>query len=503
MAEAMGRRMASGAVLGAMNIAMAALVTLVATPLYLGALHDSSFGLNGVFQSVFAVFNLLSLGAMEATLYFAAKEKSKAYVAVLLRWHLAAASLGALLLILGKMLGLGSWMGLQGAELDQFQQALLPAAVLWAFQFFCQWLWTLCKARLRFKLQAWHQLLQSVLVPVFALAGLSYFGGLDAFLWFQALAWFLSCLALLPLLLGPGEWRGGLDREALREVAAYSRWTLLFSLGLVALQSMDRFLVVPLGAATVAAYAIASSFFQRGVSALGLLPGLLQPAVSRMDEGQGRERAARAYGLSLRLCAILALAFFLPLAALGKSFLAAWLDSKSPGMSSRAYPSLVLFSAAGVVASMSAVVHGVLLGLGRPRLVGLTALGGAAIGLVSAWIGVKAWGLEGAVLAVLVGYGVMYLVRMLVTELRIFKRSLGRLAAEHALLAFAALAAFWCLSLGQGFLEGRGLFWQFLGLALAAFSLLGLGLAADAWLAARLKRSSLVGTFRAILTHAA
>ena len=153
MAEPLRRKIASGAVWGGLNLVLAACVTLVTTPLYLGLLKESGYGINGVFQAVFAVLNLLSLGAQEATLYFAARDQSEAYVRVLARWHFSAACIGAALLSLSWAWGLGSRLGLKGAELEQFQAVLLPAAALWGFQFFCQWLWLLCRARLRLTLQ--------------------------------------------------------------------------------------------------------------------------------------------------------------------------------------------------------------------------------------------------------------------------------------------------------------------------------------------------------------
>jgi O-antigen/teichoic acid export membrane protein len=499
VAEAMGRRIASGAVLGGVNLGLAAVVTLVTTPLYLGALKESGFGLNATLVAVFAMLNLLSLGAQEATLYFAARDLSEAYVRVLAKWHATAAALGALILGGGGFFGLGAWLGLKDTELGQFQEALLPAALLWAAQFFCQWLWILSRARLRFTLQAGHQALMSVLVPLFAIAALRAVGGLNAFLWAQALAWVLGCAILSPLLLrAPSGFKASGSEWG--QVAAYSRWTFLFYAGFVALQSADRFFVVPLGAAAVAAYAIASSIFQRGVSALGLLPSLLMPAISRLSDDSEHDRALRAYGLSLRFSAILALAFFLPLAALGKEFLAAWLDAKSPGISGRAYGALLLFCAAGFFAGMSAVVHAVLLGQGRARLVGLTALLGAALGLLAAWLGVRRLGLEGAALAALVGYGFLYVARVLISERMIFHRSLIQIALEHALLLACAMAAFMGLrSLGAMALQGGGIVFQLAGLALSALALLALGLLADAWLAKRKGRLSVVGTLLGIL----
>ena len=102
-------------------------------------------------------------------------------------------------------------------------------------------------------------------------------------------------------------------------------------------------------------------------------------------------------------------------------------------------------------------------------------------------------------LGALLGYGFLYIVRMLISELKIFKRSLARLLLEHLVMLACALAAFLALQPLAQPLAGHGFALQLLALALSAALLMALGLGADALLSLRSSRRSVGGTLLEIL----
>ncbi len=498
MALNLGRKIASGALLGGLNLGLGALVMLLATPLIVRELGVQGYGIYGLMLAAFGILSLLSFGGQEATLYFCAKDGSAAHARALGLWHLAGALGGmALFWIGGKALGLGRLLGLNEAEGKSFEDALLSGSAFWAAQFFCNWLWNLCRARLHFTLLGSHQALLTVIAPISGLVAAHLYGGVAAFLWGQAAAWALGSLILLP-------WMRGLFGFSLSapwaEIWAFSRWALLINLSFVALQSADRFFVASFGAAALGAYSLASSLYQRGISAFGLLPTLLIPAISRMEKGDSG-RAARAYGLTLRLGAVLTLAGFLPLMGLGDAFLLAWLPN-NPEMAALAYGPLFLLSAAGCLGALSSVLHAVLLGMGRARQVALSGLCGAGIGYAAAWLAMPSLGFEAAALCGLAGYASIYSLRLFISEKRVFKRALFPIALEHSALLCGAALAVLALRQFAPYLMGRSLPLQLAALCASAALIAALAMAADAILARRLGREGVQGALFRILGRA-
>jgi O-antigen/teichoic acid export membrane protein len=499
LAVNLGRKIAGGVALGSLNLGLSAVVMLVATPLILRELGDVGYGLNGLMTASFGVLNLLAFGGQEATLYFSSKDGAEAHTRALGLWHLFGACLGlALFWGLGSLLGLGEILGLKAAESSAFDQALAAGGFFWAAQFICNWLWMLCRARLRFGLMNSYQACISVLGPACGLMAAHHFGGLIPFLWAQAAVWWLGALCLLP-------WMKGLFGKGIaapwREIWAYARWAMLFSLSFVALQYADRFFVAPFGAAAVAAYTLASSLYQRGISAFGMLPSLLVPAISRM-EGEDLSRAKRAYGLSLRLSAVLAMAGFLPLMGLGDAFLGAWLPGHE-ALVARAFPVLFLLSAAGCLGAMSMILHSVLLGLGRAKQVALTGLAGAALGYAAAALALPALGIEAAAFCGLVGYASIYTLRLVISERRVFGRALLPLAREHALMLAGASLAVFLLRQASPFIRGLPLALVLLALAASALGVALSALAADSAVARLLGRESVAQALQRIAGLAA
>ena len=474
-------------------MALSLAVTLVITPQIVARLGASAFGLYGLFVATYGFVNLMALG--EATLYFSAREDPGAVTRALALWHLAAGIVGVLLIaFVARALGLGGRLGLAGPDAAAFEGALTAGAALWATQFYCNWLWNLCRARLRFTLLAIHQALLSVAAPLFGLLAAGSYG-LNGFLWASALAWGLGTLALLPFL--RSVLASGSRAVALAELLRYGRWTIIFGISVVLMQSADRLLVAGFGAVSLAGYALASSLYQRAVSAFGLLPTLLTAAVSRMQGGGELERAKRAYGLSLRFTAIAALAVFLPLWGLGDVFLNAWLP-QNPPLALMAYAPLRIFCAAGLLASLSGVLHAVLLGLGYPRQVALTGLVGAAFGFSVAWLCLPSLGLQSAALSGLVGYASVYALRLVISERRVFGRKLGPLALEHGLLFLFGLPCLLLLRNVAPYLNGCRLLPALSALALAAALVAALALAADQWMARRVQREPVLSVLKLI-----
>lgn len=167
----LGAKIAKGVALGGINLAVSAVMTLVATPWILRELGEINFGLYGLLLASFGVMNLLSLGGQDATLYYSSKEGSESHTQTLGLWHLGIALLGALALwLLGQGLGLGERLGLKGEEASAFDLSLAAAGLCWAAQFFVNWLWTLCRAELRFGLLTASQAFVSIAAPFAGIA---------------------------------------------------------------------------------------------------------------------------------------------------------------------------------------------------------------------------------------------------------------------------------------------------------------------------------------------
>jgi O-antigen/teichoic acid export membrane protein len=498
-----GRKLASGSALQFLNLALSALLMLAATPLIINVLGESGWGIFGLLQAAMAVMNLISLGGMEATLYFAAKEGKAGAAAArfLALWHLAVSAIGFLILWgLGSALELGHRLGLPEGEASAFDNALLATACFWVGWFYCNWLYNLCRASMSFKLLAVHQALLSTALPIAGIWAAKQWGGLLPFVWSQAILWGLGSLILAAFILrGLG---GGKAKPA--EIFSYGRWSFGFGLGVVAMQSADRFFTAPFGATAAAAYTTASAFYQRALSGFGTLPTLLVPAVSRMEskDKKGLARISRAYGLSLRFSSIVILAAFLPLMGFGDLFFLAWLNRGGPdhsAMASGAYRAMLLLGIAGILGSLSMILHGVLLGLGRAKQVAVTSLLGAAFGYILAWKEMPSLGPNAAALCGLAGYALVYLLRLILSEWKVFGRDIWPIAFQHGLLALAALVAFLALRFVAGLLGHPSLIRTLVLMGLASLLLAVCGLAADALISRLNQRESVAEALKRIL----
>ncbi len=489
IAPAQGQRLARGLILGFIQLGIAAFATLWATPKIVLGLGIEDFAAWGLLQSVFAAMALLAFGGLEAILVYGARPGAENITKALGLWQVGAALLGGVLLVLGlKPEWLASLLSLEAQSAADFMnrvRAALPAAAFfWASGFWLNWLWALARSRQHFGLLFITQTLASLGGPILAVHALVHGRGLTGFMNAQSM---LNMILLTVLALSLKPFSGGARPSVAdwREALRVSRWTFLFVLSAVALQSVDRFLAAPLGAAGLAAYSLASSLFQRGVSALSLVPTLLTSSVSRLAGQNEAQRSQRMVALALRFSGLAALALFVPLAGLSEKFLHAWVG---PDLGSRALAPLQVLCAAGVLATLSAVTHAALLGMGRAAWVAITGLSGAALGLAIGFALAPTWGAPGAAACALGGYACLYVWRLALLRLGKEHRSLGVLAWGHALALALGLGLVLLLHQLSPQLPGQGLGSALLALALAGLFTLAAGLGLD-FLWARWRKS--------------
>jgi O-antigen/teichoic acid export membrane protein len=483
-----------GSLLGVLGSALAVPAALISTPLFLKGLGIRGYGYWGLLQGVFAAFNLLAVGTAEATLYFVSKDepgddegrlRSRALAAVIL----AGCLVGGLLLVTAPWTGVARLLGLPEEELGAFERLLPAAAGFWCLQFWGTWLQLLPRARHEYGVLTASQVALTVLIPLFGWMGMTAGGGDGSlFIWGQAVAWGLACAGLLvwnarearPLDLRPG-W----DREGLTQIGRYARWAFAFNLSVVALSWADRLLLAKMGTEVLAGYSVATSLTLRILGVLGLVTTTLMPAVARIREDQEPERLRAGFSVSVRAVGLLAAAMLLPLAAWGDRFLAVWL--KDEALAKTTYPALLLLCVGVYYGSVASACHAALLGTGRPRLVAVTGLGGAVVGVGLAWWAIPVWGLPGAALVGLAGNAVAFALRLGFMEKIRFGRPLLPLALEQALAIAALGGAYAALRVFSPRLASVGLMGMVAVMAAAVFSVLGLGIVVDA-VAARIRR---------------
>jgi O-antigen/teichoic acid export membrane protein len=499
----LARSVVKGSALGLLVSALAVPVVFVSTPLFLDGLGPAAYGYWFILQSIFSGLNLLMVGTAEATTYFVARDDSEAAGPearsrnrALFLVVLCGCAAGVLILALGPGYGLSALLRLPPLERPAFDRLLAPAAALWAFQFWCNWLWVLPRARHEYGVLFLNQAALTVAAPLLGWAGMRLGGGDAAyFLAGQALAWAGGSLSLhgwnfrhkTPLDLRPG-----FDAQVLAEVGRYARWAFVFNLSVMVLLSSDRLLLASLGAAALTGYSIASSLTQRVYAVTGTLINSLVPAMARIKEGLELERLRRGFSVSLRAVGFFWAAMLLPLAAWGDHFMAVWLGK--PELAAATYGSLLLLCCGAFLGSLAAACHVALMGSGRPRLAALTGLAGAGLGLVVAVPAISRFGVPGAACLGLAGNAAAYLSRVLFMEKFRFKRPLGPLLAEMA-LAFAALAAAWAgLRAAAPALAGAGRTLTIAAMLAAAGLILLAGLGLDSLLSGHRGRPSLLAT---------
>lgn len=501
MAESLTKSVVKGSSLGLLGAGLAIPVALISTPLFLGGLGEAGFGRWGLLQGVFAALNLLSAGSFEASMYFISRDhdsgktkKARARTRVLAFCVGIACVLGGLVLYLGPAYGLGGLLRLPEAERADFE-ALLPASALfWCLQFWCFWLQHLPRARHEYGILTLNQISLTVLAPLFGWLGLVLSHG-DArwFLAGQAMAFGLGVLSLLmwnarhkkPLDLRPG-----FEKESFAEVWKYARWTLVFLLSVMLLNSSDRLLLGGYGAAALAGYTVASSLTQRVYAVTGVMTVTLLPALARIKEGVELERLQRGFSMSLRALGFIWAALLLPLAAWGDHFMAVWL--KKPELAAAAYPALLLLCCGAYFGALASGCHAALLGSGRPRLAAVTGLAGAALGMALAIPALRAWGPAGAAMLGLGGNAAAFVLRAAVMERSRFSRPLLPLFAE-SLAGFALLALAWRLMRALApSLSELGFSATAAVMLLGAAILMGLGVALDEWMSRLRGRLSLL-----------
>jgi O-antigen/teichoic acid export membrane protein len=179
-----------------------------------------------------------------------------------------------------------------------------------------------------------------------------------------------------------------------RDILHFAKWGWLQGVGTAMFGVADRILVGSLlGANSLTYYSIASQLAMQvhAISAAGL--SVIFPKVSRMLQDSRRFSIWRVAKLTMAGNLLLSTSLATILILLGPKILNVWIGAESAGPTAKILPWLVV---AYWILSLNSVLYYMLLGMGRIRVIGLTALGAGTIAVVGMYVAVSALGLAGA-----------------------------------------------------------------------------------------------------------
>lgn len=378
------KRLASGALLGALGFVLAAVATLWATPKVVNGLGLENYAVLGLLVGVQGgLLMVLSNSGQLASLVLLSgvegkelEQRSQALSA----WSILASmvALGAGWLLSLEPLSLRLW---HSEILAQQWSAAAPWAGLgWAYQLLTQSLWAAQRARQR-PVQAEGQ--QAVVSVVFVLAapyavlgGAGVQGAVEA----QSSVWVLALIAGLIL-----EQRYGKDlalfpkehKPVFAEIRRLAFWSVLALAGGAVLLYADRLYSLQASARELAAWTVATALSLRVASGLGVLGPLLLPSLNSARKDP--QRFANLQSLYLRCVGLLGLSFYVPLAAGGAGLLGAWI---APEVEQRAAPWIVMLAFSGLALSLNNAYFAIQMGSDGAKPAAFSALGSAVFGLL-------------------------------------------------------------------------------------------------------------------------
>ncbi len=235
----------------------------------------------------------------------------------------------------------------------------------------------------------------------------------------------------------------------LREVTSYSLYVFLITVSAHLGYNLDNVVVGAfMGTSAVAVYAVASRLadYQRQLS--NQFNGLLFPVVVNLGARNDRAslRATLVHGTRLALGLVLGVT--VGLVAFASPLIRAWMGPSFED----SLPALYALAAAGVVLVALGPLGNILLGTGRHRLVGVTALVEALLNVALSVLLVRRWGLAGVAVGTALPVLAMNLLVLLPAACRALEVRLGRflreavmppvLAAVPAILVAAFLRAY-------------------------------------------------------------
>jgi O-antigen/teichoic acid export membrane protein len=177
------------------------------------------------------------------------------------------------------------------------------------------------------------------------------------------------------------------------EILRFAKWGWLQGVGAVLFGVADRMLVGSLlGAASLTYYSIASQLAMQvhAVTAAGL--SVIFPNVSRRLEDGNAFSLWRVTKLTAVGNLLLSSSIALLLVLFGQEILRLWIGPAAAGPIAEILPWLV---GAYWILALNVVPYYVLLGIGRIRFVGLTAMASGAIGLIAMYVAIIGLGLTG------------------------------------------------------------------------------------------------------------
>lgn len=404
------RRLASGALLGALGFVLAAIGTVWGMPKVTQGLGLDSYAVMGLLVGVQGgLLMVLSNSGQLASLVLLSgvedaelRTRSRALSA----WSILAAFTA---LLIGWGISWGPFARLLWHSeflAVQWSAAAPWAGIGWACQLLTQSLWAAQRARQR-PVQAEAQ--QAVVSVFFVLAApLAVLGGqgLQGAIESQSTVWALALVAGLllekqlgkDLALWPKE-----DKATFAEIRRLAFWSVLALLGGAVLLYADRLYSLQVSARELAAWTLATGLSVRAASGLGVLGPLLLPSLNAAR--RDLERVAKMQSLYLRATGLLALSFYVPFAAGGAGLLGAWI---APEVEQRAAPWIVMLAFSGLALSLNGAYFTIQMGLDGARSAASSALGAALFGLAlggiaqsQGWPGAAWMALSGQSLALL------------------------------------------------------------------------------------------------------
>lgn len=403
-----GRRNVKNAVFATAEHALNPVLTLVATPVYLGALGVDQFGIWMLANSLLGFSGVFGFGLTDATIRYVVRYRSADDAGGVVRvvrttWTLY----GALGLLAGLVLAFGATTLVESVfrvPLDQRATAVLALQVA-ALGVFVRFMDSVLAAAIqgfeRYDVTARISMITQAIgtgtAIVAALLGASLHQlmlvvvsaiGIAVFVRAWSLKrWFVPTMSLVP----------HLDGHTIREVASFGVYSWIQGIGGMLFAHLDRFLVAAIvGTAGLAYYTIPLQLAQQVHALLARGSGFVFPLASGAYERGDTIDLRRIYTSALRVIAALSVAAAVPLFVLAPSLLELWVGADVAEVSA---PLLMALAVAISLYAAGIVPYYFMNATGLVRLnAGFGLLGGLIVAAASVVL-IPTYGLIGAAAA--------------------------------------------------------------------------------------------------------
>jgi O-antigen/teichoic acid export membrane protein len=207
-------------------------------------------------------------------------------------------------------------------------------------------------------------------------------------------------VAVARRLFPPVSFRPTLDWPRIRKLLTFSLWVFVGNLGAFILTQFDRILLGSLASVSaVAYYAIAGSAASYVYAIVGNLAAVVTPASTDLFARGDLQRARRLYERSTRFCVLAVGSIAIPILVFASPIVRVWLGASYVHSTAHLLQILVMTFA---LLSLSIIPFNILIGAGRPRVVGLLNVAIAVLNVAFVLALVPPYGATGAAVAYLI-----------------------------------------------------------------------------------------------------